>query len=161
MLEQEGNIFDHVAKGGVRRCIVIPTNTVQFKGTAVMGAGVAGVAAEIMPWLPHMYGQRLLTGLTSPQVFPVSSVEPWPGLADIMCLPTMYRPGQMARKDLIEDGLACLETLANALAWEAVYLPHLGCGIGQLNYEHDLRPMLEAYFKNDNRFIVVRYNERT
>ena len=60
MREITGNIWDFYAQG---KWIVITTNgNTKSNGEAIMGRGVALEAAQRLPELPQMLGQRLRAG---------------------------------------------------------------------------------------------------
>lgn len=55
----------------------------------------------------------------------------------------------------IEDGVKKLALLSLTYNAEAIALPKIGCGRGNLNFEKDVKPILEKYLKNLHcKFII-------
>lgn len=144
MLYKTGDIWS-MAPGFV----VIPTNTVTRKGdgTAVMGAGLALDAAKRHPELPKKLGDHILRWDCRPFVY-----------QNIICIPTKYNWNQPSRLDLIASGCRELVLLADVFKAlgnnDLILLPKLGCGLGGLNWERQVRPVMDALLESE-RFILV------
>ena len=139
----KGNIWDYNKKG---HCIVIPTNgTIKNNGEAVMGCGLALQAKERFEQLARNIGEDISYtgnyifaydyGKAILLTFPVKNN--WRDNADILLIKT-------SAKQLVSWG----ETYKDHI----FYLPKIGCGAGNLNWE-DVEPILDKYL--DDRFIVV------
>jgi len=129
--------------------IVVPTNMLCRKdGKAVMGAGVAKDAAELYPDLPVNLGEYLRSGAK-----PLLYIE-----HPIICLPTKVDWRDPSDLDLIENGCFELANFARVLHslnnYSPIYLPRLGCGLGGLNWERQVRPVLDVIL--DDRFVLVQ-----
>ncbi|KKN51576.1 hypothetical protein LCGC14_0621180 [marine sediment metagenome] len=161
MLEITGDLFSQECDA-----IVIPTNRIRrSNGEAVMGAGVAKEAAKRWPWLPAKYGKELertevafLYGLGAVIGF---------GRDDgkyIITFVTKKHWNRPSDPELIRDGARQLADLANQLFPDRVFhlkwdplpricLPRLGCGLGKLDWEQTVKPILKEYLNDD--FVVV------
>lgn len=161
MLEITGDLFEQECDA-----IVIPTNRqTKSNGEAVMGAGVAKEAAERWPWLPAKYGKELdRTEFTFG--FGLGAVIGF-GRDNgkyIITFVTKKHWNRSSEPELIRDGARQLADLANQLFPGRVFhfnssphpricLPRLGCGLGKLNWETMVKPILEEYLDDD--FVVV------
>lgn len=146
MREVEGDVFAYPADA-----IVIPTNwTTKRNGNAVMGAGVAKEAARRWPHLPALLGYWIEKGAIGPHVFcDRPSGEPY-----IVCVPTKTHWRDPSDLNLIEAMARELVVRANdGMDWRTVVLPRLGCGLGGLAWETQVRPLLATIL--DDRFVVL------
>jgi len=142
----QGDIWQEAAEDG---WVVIPTNTcVRHDETAVMGAGLAKDAAERFPELPKRLGNHI-------RQFDSRLYVDNP----IICLPTKHnwrRPSQMR---WVEQGCHELVDLARILGdvgdHRSIFLPQLGCGLGGLNWERQIRPVVDSILEGD-RFVLVQ-----
>lgn len=146
MREEAGDLFTYPADA-----IVIPTNTtVRRDGRAVMGAGVAKQAAERWPWLALSLGNRLRRD--SPRRAAMTYFEVGETLS-VVCLPTKRDWRDPADLDLIRIEAGRLVACADLCRWRTVALPRLGCGLGGLDWETDVRLILSPIL--DGRFVVL------
>lgn len=128
--------------------VVIPTNKiVRSDGRAVMGAGLAKQAAERYPDLPNELGLHITS-------FPDQLFVEWP----IICLPTKHDWRKPSTLELVTVGCVQLKSLAKILTSvghnNPILVPQLGCGLGGLNWEREVRPTVDAILEGD-RFIAV------
>lgn len=163
MIEITGDLFNQECNA-----IVIPTNRqVRKDGTAVMGAGVAKEAAERWPWLPAKYGKELKWS------------KPYYAYSELGCVIAFKREDDDSKyiitfntkdhwKDdalplMIKRGCRSLDRLSFQLfpgpGWPMldkvrICLPRLGCGLGGLDWDETVKPILEKWLKAD-RFVVV------
>lgn len=143
------NIWDYAPSGW----IVIPTNgIVKLNGEAVMGAGLALQAAERFPALPKKLGERLKKS-NEVQFFE----EYW-----IVTFPTKHDWKAKSDLDLIIRSAAQLASYANMYATInrhnrdkklTYYIPHVGCGLGGLQWK-DVWPAIYPYL-NKAEFIFI------
>jgi hypothetical protein len=147
MKEIKGNLFDQKVD-----VVCVTTNgSVRSDGRAVMGYGCAADAALLFPELPLLLGTWIQSvgnhfhylkyyeerGYTI-AAFPVKNS--WQDeKADLKLI-------EQSCKDLVES-------LAPDLK---VVLPKIGCGAGKLDWENQVKPLLEKYL--DDRFTIVDYN---
>jgi len=179
MEEVTGDIWEKWDEGG-RDAIVIPTNGyVREDGANIMGAGLAKDAADRYPDLPWLNGKaisRFGVGvfcfpvdhgwLVTFPVKPASVVSADPAEIDKLVIASKrgkYAPGQTipgwamkARLWDIKRGVSRLSPLSQAMRWEGILIPRLGCGRGELSWD-EVRPAMAESL--DARFIVV-FKER-
>lgn len=117
---------------------LIPSNCiVKRNGEAVMGAGLAKVAAEKYPELPKKLGRHI-------SIFG-SHIFVWPK-EKIICLPTKKHWKDKSSISLINEGLAELALLMDMNLINEVALPRIGCGLGGLDWESQVEPIVDKYF---------------
>ena len=133
--------------------IVIPTNTETVRSPegiahAVMGAGVAKAAADRWPTLPIALAARMAEhGQEHVYVFDAYYATP-----AIVCLPTKRDWRKPSDIDLIWRMVDELKIVTRAMGWESVALPRLGCGLGGLSWDTQVRRVLVELL--DDRFVV-------
>lgn len=143
-----GNMWEKRIKESLFGFVVVTTNLcVRNDGQAVMGAGVAKDAAIKYPWLPTALGKHIRT--LGEQLY----IE-YP----VICLPTKTDWKLQSDLALIERG--CIQLAMFARTLDAVcsdtyiYLPKLGCGLGGLDWEKQVRPVVDSILEGD-RFVLV------
>lgn len=149
--------------------ICITTNhQCKGNGQAVMGAGVAKSAAQLYPLLPLILGQFLsetgdafclMTGKNKDGAdeirwqdssgFFLFTAAPYA----IVSLPTKKHWRDPSDLNLIELSVKRLVQLSDERSWTKVYLTRPGCGNGGLEWEKQVRPLIEPLL--DNRFYVI------
>lgn len=112
-----------------------------------MGRGTAAQAVSMWPALPHIYGQHLLH--TKQQPHALFQYDP----GQLILLPVKYHWRDKADFSLIVRNLHILK---NQYEGQAVYLPLLGCGFGELE-EADVLPLIKALPDN---FTLVRLDQQ-
>lgn len=124
--------------------IVIPTNGVlKANGDAVMGAGLAKQSAQRFPTLPTLLGQAIRDK--------GNSLHCWPNLR-LYALPTKTHFSQPSDLSLICRGMTQLAQAMTHFPDSVVYSPHLGCGLGQLEWP-TVRAAITPYV-TDRMFFV-------
>ena len=148
MKEIKGNIWDYHPE----HCIVIPTNlSLNKKGNAIMGKGLALDAAKRFSTLPCKYGKWLQDFQKENYIQGVRSFQY--SIENLYLLPTKYNWRDKSDLELIIKGVKQLVSLLDALpVIGSVYLPRLGCGLGGLDWE-EVKSAIEPLL--DNRFIIV------
>lgn len=132
--------------------IVVPINwTLRTDGTAVMGAGVAKVAAERWPWLPEALGNQIRRPV-GPAVVCFQATTTDGRLLHLLLVPTKHDWRQPSTVALVEWGAKRLVDIVDRHGWRTVALPRLGCGRGGLRWA-DVRPVLAPLL--DDTFVVV------
>ena len=139
MLEKQGNIWDQSGYVG------IPTNgESKANGEAVMGAGLALQASNRYPGFSSQLGKYLKER--------GNTVMIWPSYR-LVTVPTKDHWKDPSSLDIVER--SCRELMAYDPYLPdsmKIYLPHLGCGLGGLNWV-DVRPVMSSLL--NDRFIVV------
>lgn len=128
--------------------VVVPTNTqVRKDGAAVMGKGMAKDASDKFSGLSESLGRHI-------QRFGDTIYVSRP----IICLPTKRDWRHPSRMEYIEKGCREIVELSRILNsvqhTQPILLPKLGCGLGGLNWERQVRPVVDAILESD-RFVLV------
>jgi len=132
--------------------VVVPTNTtLRRDGNAVMGAGMAKEAARRFPELPKELADhiRLLNDILFVH-------------RPVICMPTKHNWRDPSRLEWIERGCTELSSFARLLSsvghGNTIFLPTLGCGLGGLDWERQVRPVVDSLLEGD-RFVLVQYDD--
>ena len=130
--------------------VFVTTNgVVKTDGRAVMGAGCAKVARDRFHADVEL-GKRL--SLSGNHVYCLMKVEnPVPFY--LVSFPTKRHYRSPSDLSLIEQSALEAVQLANDFDWRIAWLPAPGCGLGGLDWEKDVYPVLSGIL--DNRFVVV------
>lgn len=140
MKEIIGNLFDYSV-------IVIPTNgIVKADRRLVMGAGVAKEANDKFKDLDLILGKKVKERGNTVHVLDYEFST------TIFSFPTKHHYKDNSDINLIEQSTKRLLTKVNYLEFNQIYLPKVGCGLGNLDW-NEVKPLLERYL--DDRFIVV------
>lgn len=126
---------------------VIPINTTLYKDSKklIMGAGLAEQARDRYNNLDGLWGSFYALKPKSQLV-----------LFRAKCLigfPTKVYWKDNSSLGLIENGLQELKAVRTE--FEKIVSPRLGCGLGQLDWACDVKPLMEKYFGSDDNFIIV------
>lgn len=153
MIEERGDIFA-VSYGS----IVIPTNCIiKDNGEAVMGRGVAAAARKKFPGIEKLLGAHIAKWNDLPYARFFPHKGPFSAGKVVVCVPTKYDWRDESDLALIEQGVKYLSWLRDcemiAAAYDKVCLPRLGCGLGGLDWETQVKPLLDIYL--DDNFVVI------
>jgi hypothetical protein len=177
-----GNIFDKI---GIADAICIPTNNFVTKnGLNVMGKGLALQAREKFPDIDKNIGLALSKFGSAPHiVYQVSNTK-----TRIMTFPTkpnhvivnknksnivfharkLYNPKDKApgyhaisSLSLIEQSAYTIEHITKILQWNYIVIPKVGCGNGNLDWEEEVKPLLQkiGFYKNPRMFFCLGEKE--
>jgi hypothetical protein len=142
--EIAGDLWTFHAQG---EWIAIPTNGIVNRyGNAVMGAGLAKDAATRYPDLPRLLGQELRRSGNRPYAF----LNP-----RVLTVPTKHSWQQPSDLQLIIDSMKAVVQMIEQHDMNRVYLPRLGCGLGQLSWL-DVRPAIAPYVTPRCLFVTSR-----
>ena len=140
MLEITGDLFDYPV-------IVIPTNgIVKTDGRLVMGAGVALEAVKRFKDIDLFLGNKVTYEGNQCYLYTTTNTY-------VISFPTKNHYKDSRNLELIETSTKQLIILTNKLNFEKVYLPRVGCGLGNLDWITEVKPLLQRYL--DDRFIIV------
>jgi hypothetical protein len=146
MIEVTGDIWKHWASETFGY-IVIPTNGVVKKdGTAVMGAGLAKELLRVQDPEFHFWLGKTITKHGN-HTF-LNNEE------DIFAFPTKHHWRNKSDLDLIRRSARELVYLSHVATRGKIYLPRVGCGLGGLDWESEVKPIL-AEILTEDRFVVV------
>lgn len=152
MREIKGDLFEFRGQGNI---IIIPTNGKYRYGSqiAIMGAGVAKQAAKVWPGLPQMLGRELAQHGNVVRRFAIKSAL---GEELVWTFPTKDNWADDSKLGLIDKSAeALMRHLDEMPETHTVYLPRVGCGLGNLRWE-DVEKVLRRHL--DSRFVVVHKN---
>lgn len=141
VLEIIGDLFDYSV-------IVIPTNgVVKDDGRLVMGAGVAKQAKDRFRDIDLILGKKVASNGNYVHVidFEFDKI--------IFSFPTKHHYNESSDIKLIEKSIKQLCNQTNWCELNEVYLPRVGCGLGNLDWITEVKPLLSGYL--DDRFIIV------
>jgi hypothetical protein len=144
MKEAKGDMFAEYLSPEV--VYVITTNGyVKNNGEAVMGRGVAKVAAQLRKNTPSILGDLLLAHGNIPFVLP----------GNFVTLPVKHKWSEKADLELIEQSLIKFRNLYYTYGWRdrQIYVPRPGCGNGQLQWE-EVRPLMERFTRDSDNVTV-------
>lgn len=158
MREITGDIWDYHDTG---HWIVITTNgNIRANREAVMGKGLALQAKQRYPRLPLQLGKALRQHGNHVHRFLCFYDEPLLEQVKIITFPTKHDWWEKSDLALIER--SCSELVETASMFlqrgEEVYMTRPGCRNGQLDWENEVKPILERCL--DGRFTVVEREER-
>jgi len=139
MKETTGNIWDYLDSA----IIAITTNgAVSRSGKAIMGRGVAAVAARRFPDLPDILGSAIVEEGNHVHYLGYS----------IVSFPVEHTPYETPDLRLIKQSAEEIVQLADQQRWMSIVVPRPGCGGGGLSWS-EVKPILEKVF--DQRFTVI------
>lgn len=114
--------------------IVNPVNT-----AGSMGAGLAAEFKRRFPGMFSEYVRHCVAGrLKVGTLWLCKSTAPW-----VLCLPTKQHWKTPSTLEIIEGGLINLANTYEQRGITSVALPHLGCGLGGLEWA-DVKPLIEG-----------------
>lgn len=133
----------------------IPTNgIVKADGRAVMGAGLALDAVKRFPGIDKVLGELLK--LQGNWVHYLGKYDGY----GLISFPTKHHWKHPSDLDLIRQSCDRLEVKRELYSDHAgrslqAALPKVGCGLGGLDWEKEVKPVLEEYFGDNDDFIVA------
>lgn len=149
--EAIGNLWSYLPDAQVR---VITTNgTVRTNGEAVMGKGCAEEAARRFPRLPKLLGEYIEQYGNHIHIFPEAVIGKD---FTLVAFPTKEDWHNNSDEHLIVRSACELADTADQFGWHSIVMPRPGCGAGNLNWEHQVHPLLKNLL--DHRFHVVTFD---
>lgn len=126
------------------------TNTVNLVGA--MGAGLAKQVATRYPDCVPAYKQALRDGALRE-----GTVVSWrkPDGGHILQVPTKRHWRDKSPLELVEASIGAMIAHARALGIEELHTVPLGCGLGGLDWERQVKPLLEAACKDVDDLTVI------
>jgi O-acetyl-ADP-ribose deacetylase (regulator of RNase III) len=137
----DGNIFESEAQTLV--------NTVNTVG--VMGAGLAKQFKEIFPSMYSSYREMCdLKRLQVGRLHLYKTPNKW-----VLNFPTKVHWNNPSKKEYIEQGLSTLAENYSRIGITSIALPSLGCGLGGLDFDLFVKPLIEWKLKKVNIPVYV------
>ncbi|WP_052303144.1 macro domain-containing protein [Carnobacterium sp. 17-4] len=116
-------------------------NTVNTVG--VMGKGIAKRFKDVYPDMYYQYREFCENGLLQTgKLWLYKSQNKW-----ILNFPTKQHWRQPSKINYIEDGLKKFVETYDEKGITSISFPQLGCGNGGLNWEKEVKPLMEKYLK--------------
>ena len=144
MKEIKGNLFDQKVD-----VVCITTNgSIKQDGRAIMGCGIAKQAAELFPELPLILGEKLQTFGNY-----LHYLKYYEDRGYTVCAFPVKNSWQDTKADLKLIEQSCKDLVESTMPEVIVALVRPGCGVGNLNWQTEVKPLLEKYL--DDRFIIV------
>jgi O-acetyl-ADP-ribose deacetylase (regulator of RNase III) len=139
-----GNIFDSTAQ-----CLVNPVNCV-----GVMGKGLALEFKSQYPDMFKFYSKTCREGKLNLGQLGFYALKTNP--SRIICLfPTKQHWKDKSTIGSIDDGLKAFVKYAPEMMIETAAFPKLGCGLGGLDFQHQVQPLFEKYFLTSKLTIEI------
>lgn len=138
---QNGNIFDSKCK-----TLTNPINCV-----GVMGKGLAKAFKEKYPTMFNTYKKMCIEHKI--QIGHLYLFDET--YKNILCFPTKYHWKQYSSLVDIELGLDYLLKNYEKMWIKSIAIPGLGCGEGKLNWEKEVKPLIEKYISQINLDIEI------
>jgi O-acetyl-ADP-ribose deacetylase (regulator of RNase III) len=138
IIYKQGNILDSTAQ-----CLVNPVNCVGISGK--------GLALEFKRKYPLMFASY--KQMCDAKALDIGNLAFWSppahGKSVLICLfPTKKHWRQSSSVDIIERGLRAYVEYSVKFPIESVAFPRLGCGLGNLNFELEVQPLMEKYLSH-------------
>lgn len=141
---------------GPSEAIVITTNGVLRKnGDAVCGAGLALAARQVFPDLEKNLGRYLRK--YGNRVFHHGVRTMGNRSMVLITFPTKHHFKDSADPELIRTSARQLKALTDKFHLTKAYMPAVGCGLGKLDYEKQVKPILTDILDDDRFVVVLRY----
>ena len=140
MIEVVGNIWNYPAVW----CCIPTCGVVNSKKELVMGAGLALQAKRRFPEMPAMLGEHVGRFGNVPKM-----------LFDqkLISFPTKDHWKDSSSVSLIRAGAGWLWAMLRE-SEDVIALPRVGCGLGNLDWHTQVKPILEERLPSD-RFVVI------
>lgn len=165
MQEITGDLFAHNDQGPGAICITTNGFT-NAQGANTMGAGCALEAKKRWPGIHMLVGHAIcsvgnesapltLGGREGEHIY-LPAVKPYPQHIvpyHILTFPTKTHWSEDSDRNLIQRSAYRLIQLVDLYGWKSVVLPRPGCGLGNLSWEGQVKPLLEPLL--DHRFYVI------
>ena len=135
IIYKSGNILESDCQ-----CLVNPVNTV-----GVMGAGLALQFKRTYPHMFKMYKLNCDNALLQVNRIMFYRQRNDPGGKIICLFPTKAHWRENSKLEYIEGGLKAFVKYYPSWKIESVAFPKLGCGLGGLDWENHVRPLMEKY----------------
>lgn len=120
-----------------------------------LGTGLALKISKKWPDQQKLFKRHARTkGFKAGDVFIANNIEGQPGIIYIATQPDMYH----AQLTFLNKGLKNLLKLCNKSNFNSVALPKIGSGLGKLNWESEVKPLLREILESSRTQFVVYEN---
>lgn len=151
MIELKANILSvEILKKADAICFT-SNGMIKANGELVMGAGIAKAFRDRWPTLSEYFGKFVKNGGNT-----VHRLNVYDSLTDrymdIASFPTKHHWRNPSDLALIKRSAEALLKMADDNKWKSIYLPRPGVGLGGLNWETQVKPVIKDIL--DDRFII-------
>lgn len=132
--------------------VIITNGVIRKNGDGVMGAGQALEAKKLFPGVEQKLGgylQKYGNRVFNMGVWMLNS-----RLMSLITFPTKHHYKDNSDLELIWCSTIQLKQIADKFDLTKIFLPAVGCGLGRLDYEQQVKPILQEVL-DDDRFVVV------
>lgn len=151
----DGDLFTYPMD--ITDAVCVTTNgCINSKGSAIMGKGIALSAKELFPNIEIKLGTLLKKGGNHAYDCGIYQVDDLLGetqMYHVFTMPTKNNWRDKSDSTLIKRSAEELVKLCDENGIKRCFLPCPGCTNGQLDYQKEVKPILESVL--DDRFIVV------
>lgn len=147
-----GNI-DELIKDEDKEAFCVTTNSmIKRNGELVMGKGIAKYVNDTYPSIAGILAEHIREYGNTPMMIKLRSKKDGASRF-IISLPTKKDWRDNSDIKLIQESCKEIIRIADTAHLNIVYLTRPGCGCGGLNWEKDVKPVIEKIL--DDRFVVV------
>lgn len=139
------SIWEHLEMGDAVCCPV--NSVVNAHGSLVMGAGLARAMWDRFPRLPAVFG--IMFEGQGPGVYLTSITNKTARLYSVVSFPTKHHWRDPSDLELVRRSAAAL---MKSDGFDRCFVPKVGCGLGGLDWEFQVKPMLMEAL--DGRFLI-------
>ena len=132
---------------------VTTNNALRRNGNGIMGAGIAKTALFLAPDAEKKLGIHIRKYGDSAKICVLDASE-----YHMLSFPTKHHWRDKSDIMLIEEACRELMVIKQRLGLEAIYLPPMGCGLGGLDWEKDVKPVAGKIL--DDCCIVVHRRQK-
>lgn len=150
-IQNTGSLF-YLPQNGHEAAVVTTNGVIRKNGDAVLGKGQALEAKKLFPGMERQLGEYLRR--YGNRAFYMGTRQVGEHLTSLVTFPTKHHYRDNSDLDLISESALQVKEIASKFQLTKVYLPLVGCGLGNLDYEKQVRPVLHQTL-DDDRFVVV------
>ena len=146
-MQNAGSLFD-LPQHEHEAAAITTNGVIGTTGHAIMGKGQALEAAKRYSGLSAKLGEYLQR--YGNRAFYIGRFQG----GGVVTFPTKHHYRDKSDINLIAISAQQVKQIADRFKLTKIYLPPVGCGLGRLDYESQVRPILQKYL-DDDRFVVV------
>lgn len=157
MIEIIGDFWEEYGNKEYDAIVCTINQEINSAGNLIMGKGIALEFKKRYPYLPSLFGERIVKGQVKIPLVIHHCTEPSDLLDDtpyedvyIVGLPTKMHWKYDSPEELVIDNCQKLKFIADFMDWTDILMTRPGCGNGNLDW-HQLKTKLNL----DNRFKVI------
>lgn len=151
MIEVKGNLWKLRPDEGPALKLITTNGQTRQDGACVMGRGCARQARDMLPGIDYKLGELLRK--YGNRVFRLAAL---PDGCDLGGFPVKNHWKDYADPELIERSAHQLVEIAERFSYKAILLPKPGAGNGGLDFDSQVRPVLEEILVED-RFRIISF----